>query len=59
MWRIGASLDVEDVGGDFNDWMSILGEADDFVCKAEEDLSDFDLSAGDAGIVYEVEDTRL
>jgi len=64
MWGIGASLDVEDEGGGevpvsgFKDCVSILGAANDFVCKAEEDLLVFDLRAGDGGFVYEVGDER-
>ena len=56
MWGIGASLDVKDEGrgeipeSGFNDCTSFFfffwgGGADDFVCRAEEDLLDFDLSA--------------
>jgi hypothetical protein len=65
MWGIGASLDVEDEGGGemlvsgFKDCVSILGVANDFVCKPEEDLLVFDLSAGDGGFVYEVGDERI
>jgi hypothetical protein len=74
MWGIGASLDVEDEGGGeipvscFKDCVSILGVANDFVCKAEEGLlvfgwsggdfgwsgGDFGWSGGDGGFVYEV-----
>lgn len=65
MWGIGASLDVEDEGGGeipgsgFKDCVSILGVENDFVCKAEEDLLVFGLSAGDGGSVYEVGDERI
>ena len=65
MWGIGASLDVDDEGGGeilvscFKDCVSILGVENDFVCKAGEDLSVFDLSAGDGGSVYEVGDEGI
>ena len=65
MWGIGASLDVEDEGGGeilvsgFKDCVSILGVANDFVRKAEEDLLVFDLSAGDGEFVYELGDERI
>ena len=57
MWGIGASLDVEDEGGGetpesvFKDSVSSLGVANDMV---DDDLLVFDLSAGDAGFVYEI-----
>jgi hypothetical protein len=58
MWGIGASLDVEDEGGGetpesgFKDSVSSL--ANDFDRMADGDLLDLDLSAGDAGFVYEI-----
>lgn len=56
MWGIGASLDVEDDGGEipesgFNDSVSSLGAENDFECMADEDLLVFDLSAEDAGFI--------
>jgi len=43
----------------FKDCVSILGVGNDFVCKDEEDLLVFGLSAGDDGFVYEVGDERI
>jgi len=60
MWGIGASLEVEDEGGGeilgsgFKDSVSSLGVANDFGCLADMDFLVFDLSAGDAGFVYEI-----
>ena len=56
MWGIGASLDVEDDGGEipessFKDSVSSLGVENDFDCMADEDLLVFDLSAEDAGFI--------